>query len=148
MSARGDVLAEAHEAISAVLLAGERARAGSAPSEVDQRELESMLRHARQRLGGAMHSDDGAAPKPFHATSETAKARALKVAKALAQLASDARARAAEEAEAERRAFMADDQDSAEAHAAHSMVSRGRAIAYEDAEVQVALLATWIPEGV
>lgn len=85
---------------------------------------------------------------PFHSASETAKARALRLAKDLAQLASDARARAAEEAEAELRAFHDDDAASAEAHAAHSMVSRGRAIAYEDAEVQVTLLATWIPEGV
>lgn len=87
-------------------------------------------------------------PEPFHSTSETAKGRALSLADDLARQASDARQRAVDEACAELRAFMADDSASAEAHAAHSMVSRGRAIAYEDAELQVRLLATWIPEGV
>lgn len=74
------------------------------------------------------------------------KERATELASEMERLASLARARAEEHRQAELAAFMSDDQGSAEAHAAHEMVARGKALAYEDAEVLVRLLATWIPE--
>ena len=74
------------------------------------------------------------------------KDRALGLAEKLRQLSSESRAKAEEERSAEIAAFHADDGTSA-AHASAEMVARGKAIAYEDAELMVRLLARWIPEG-
>jgi len=77
--------------------------------------------------------------------STSAKDRALGLAEKLRQLSSASRAKADQERQEELQAFHADD-GAAEAHAAAAMVARGKALAYEDAELYVRLLALWIPE--